>query len=150
MIVKRYFRTRKREEFMKTRLLNILFLVGVTLLLANCSNGGDDSSNTAVNYGYCTTGQVYTSMGCLTADASVCGSTNYGYWTGGNYNGTYYSAGCYPATSTTTTSTTLTCNSTDYVQTAMGSLQQGSCSYYCSQYGKRYGYYNGMCYPALY
>jgi hypothetical protein len=205
MIVKRLLTTnpyKKREkEFMnmKTSFLNILFLLGVTLLLANCSS---NTSSTAAA-GSCSSGQVYTSMGCLTTNTSVCGTTAYGYWSGGSYNGTYYNAGCYPATSTassgtcssgyvytqmgcltqntstcgssaygywsggtyngtyinagcyaaTTTSTattSLTCNASDYVQTAMGSLQAGSCATYCSQYGKRYGYYNGMCYPSIY
>ena len=189
---------KKREGFMnmKTSLLNILFLVGTTLLLANCSS--NTSSSAA---GSCSSGQVYTQMGCLSTNTSVCGTSSYGYWTGGNYNGTYYNAGCYAATAvssgscssgyvytqmgclaqntsscgssaygywsggsyngtyynagcyaatTTSTSSTLTCSSTDYVQTSIGSLQAGSCATYCSQYGKRYGYYNGMCYPSLY
>lgn len=182
---------------MKTSLLNILFLLGLTVLLANCSNGGSDSTTN----GYCSSGQVYTTMGCLSTNASMCGSTAYGYWSGGTYNGTYYNAGCYAQTSTsygscssgyvytqmgclvqntsqcgssaygywsggtyngtyynagcyaattTSTSSSLTCNSSDYVQTAIGSLQAGSCATYCSQYGKRYGYYNGMCYPSIY
>lgn len=151
MIVKRLLTTiqyKKREKDfmkMKTSFLNILFLLGMTLLLANCSNNSDSSTS-----GSCSSGQVYTSMGCLSTNTSVCGTTAYGYWSGGTYNGTYYNAGCYAATSTTSTSTSLTCNASDYVQTSIGSLQAGSCATYCSQYGKRYGYYNGMCYPAIY
>ena len=153
MIVKRFTnnasRLEKREGFMnlKTNLTNILLLVGMTLLLANCSNSSDSTTAT----GSCASGQVYTQMGCLSTNTSICGtSAAYGYWSGGTYNGTYYNAGCYAATTTSTATSTLTCNASDYVQTAMGSLQAGSCATYCSQYGKRYGYYNGMCYPSVY
>jgi hypothetical protein len=54
-----------------------------------------------------------------------------------------------PVTTAVVAAPTNTCVPTDVVNTQNGVLTVGVCQPYCAQYGRKYGYSNGLCYPAL-
>lgn len=122
------------------------------------------SSSCGMNYGYLN-GSCYPATG-VSGINSMCGIAGNGYQSGAygyNQPGAYgynqnlgygynqAGTGClnqqgmgYPQGGQYSGS----CLSTDVVNTQMGTLTVGVCQPYCAQYGRKYGYLNGSCYPA--
>ncbi|HEY8272695.1 MAG TPA: hypothetical protein VIG33_17505 [Pseudobdellovibrionaceae bacterium] len=154
---------------MKNKLIAFMLMASFVLILANCSKSNSTPANSAIASGVCTVpGQIYTTQGCLPQSSacgmnagylngscypaagmsgvnSMCGTGSYGY-NNQNYGNTGYTqTNCYPQQGYQQQGT---CLSTDVVNTQMGTLTVGVCQPYCAQYGRKYGYSNGSCYPA--